>query len=88
MAAGKLVRREMEADGERHRAAHLAPAFLDQLVGAAQFLAVIAEHQAALVDQAEAPDVAVVGRANAARIIVLRAVDGDVGDALAERPVG
>src|SRR5215210_5544865 len=48
---------EMEAGGEGDRVADLAAAFLDQLVGAAQLLAVIAEHQAALVDQAEAADV-------------------------------
>ena len=57
------------------------------VVGAAQLLAVIAEHQAALVDQPEAADVAIMSGGNAARIIVLRAVDGDIGDALAERAV-
>src|SRR5687768_11537474 len=40
---------EMEAGSEGDRVADLAAAFLDQLVGAAQLLAVIAEHQAALV---------------------------------------
>ena len=60
----------------------------DQLVGAAQFLAVIAEHDAALVDEAEAADIAVVARFETARVIVLAALDGHVLDPLAERTVG
>src|SRR5207244_2147951 len=59
-----------------------------QLVGATQFLAVIAEHEAALVDQAEGADVAVVACLEPARVIVLAAVDGDILDAAPERSVG
>ena len=80
--------REVEADRIGRGFADLLAALGDQLVGAAQLLAVIAEHQAALVDQAEAADVAVVAGLEAARVIVLGAVDGDVLDALAERAVG
>ena len=50
--------------------------FGDQLVLAAHFLAVVAEHQAALVDQAEAADIAVVAGLEPAAVIVLAAVDG------------
>ena len=80
--------RQMEADGIRRRVTDLTAALRHHLVGAAQFLAVIAEHQAALMDQAEAADVAVVARFQPAAVIVLAALDGDVLDALAERAVG
>ena len=81
-------RREVEADRVRRGFADLLAALGDQLVGAAQLLAVIAEHQAALVDQAEGADIAVVARLEPARVIVLAAVDGDILDAFAERAVG
>src|SRR5438067_1435219 len=43
--------REVEAHRIRRGLANLLAALGDQLVGAAQFLAVIAEHQAALMDE-------------------------------------
>ena len=76
-------RREVEANGIGQAFADPLAALGQQLVGTAQFLAVIAQHQAALVDQAIRADVAVVARFEAAGVIVLAAVDGDVLDAFA-----
>src|SRR5206468_11355877 len=50
-------------------------------------LAVIAQHRAALMDEAKGADIAVVTRFEPAGIIVVAALDCDVIDALAEGPV-
>src|SRR5579884_1884881 len=77
-------RRKVEEHTVRRAFADLLAAPGDQLVRAAQFLAVVAEHQAALVDQSEGAEITVVARLEAARVIVLAAVNGDVIDSLAE----
>src|SRR6185503_17688348 len=76
---------EVETDGVGRCVPDLLTSPGLQLVGAAQFLAVIAEHQTALVDHAEAADIAVVARLEPARVIVIAALDRDILDALAER---
>src|SRR5436190_19895587 len=63
------ARGEMEADGEGDRLADLLAALGEKLVVAAHFLAVIAEHDGALVDEAAAAAVAVLaGLAGARRV--------------------
>src|SRR6185503_12735458 len=77
-------RREVEASGVGRGFADLLAPLCHELVGATKLLSVIAKHQAALVDQAERPDIAVVARFEAARIIVLSPIDRDVFHALSE----
>ena len=52
----------MKADGIAGGFLDPLPALCDQLVGAPQFLAVVAEHQASFVDQAERADISAVIR--------------------------
>ena len=78
----------MEADGIRRGVTDPPAAFRHHLVGASQLLAVIAEHQAALMHQSETADVAVVSRFQPATVVVLAALDGDVLHALSKRAVG
>jgi len=75
---------EMEADGKGRSVLRLAPGLGNQLVGAAQLLSIIAEEKNPTVEQSEGAQIAVVARLDSARIIVLRAVDEDVRDSLAE----
>ena len=78
----------MEAHGVSDRLADLLAAFGDQLLSAAQFLTVVPKHDAALVDEAKRPKIAVVARFQPTRIIVLGMIDRDVFDSLAKRTVG
>src|SRR3954471_16626118 len=78
----------MEADSVGRRLADFLAALGDELIGPADLLSVIAEHNAAFVNEAEGTDVAVVAGLEAARIIVLIAADLDILDAFAERSVG
>ena len=79
---------EMEAHGVTDRLADLLAAFGDQLLSAAQFLTVVPKHDAALVDEAKQPKIAVVARFQPTSIIVLGMIDRDVLDSLAKRTVG
>src|SRR5215210_1160540 len=81
-------RGEMEAHRIRRRFADLLASLGLQLIGAAEFLAVIAEHEAALVDHSECAHIAVVAGLQPAGVIVFGALDCDVLDSFTERPIG
>src|SRR4249919_3519467 len=68
--------REMEAHRIRRRLADFPAPLWHELIGPAQLFAVIAQHQAALVNQAEGANIAVVARLEPTCVIVLATVDG------------